>query len=197
MNPIYAIHPTFINTRIPPLAFLALASASFAAEIQVSPDRDSFAKNNPTREGVPVEAFQFDPELAQDLQIEVWATTPQIYSPVAMDVDAQGRVWATEGINFKEVLQATHSLRKEQEEEARLYQQTGEQKQRLQRAEQVERQTRAKLQELERSDLAKEDPSKVLFCFPSFFANWLTFCWSSFCHDFDKKSKRITRHFSF
>jgi len=66
------------------------------------------------------------------------------------------------GVNFKDVLQATHKLRKEQEEEARLYQQTGEQKQRLQRAEQVERQTRAKLQALERSDIAKEDPAKLL-----------------------------------
>ncbi|MCP5560889.1 MAG: c-type cytochrome [Verrucomicrobiaceae bacterium] len=89
-----------MNTRIPTLACLAFASAAFAAEIKSSPDRESFARNNPTREGVPVEAFQFDPALAKDLQIEVWATTPQIYTPVAMDVDAQGRVWATEGIDY-------------------------------------------------------------------------------------------------
>ncbi len=81
---------------------LAILSASFAAEIKVSPDRVSFAENNPTREGVPVEAFQFDPALGKDLQIEVWATTPQIYTPVAMDVDAQGRVWATEGIDYSQ-----------------------------------------------------------------------------------------------
>ncbi len=87
---------------LPTLACLALASAALAAPIKPSPDRDSFAKNNPTREGVPVEAFQFDPAVAKDLKIEVWATTPQLYSPVAMDVDAQGRVWATEGIRFKE-----------------------------------------------------------------------------------------------
>ena len=91
-----------MNTCIPILACLALAATTFAAEIKISSDRDSFAKNNPTREGVPVEAFQFDPALGKDLQIEVWATTPQIYSPVAMDVDAQGRVWATEGIDYNQ-----------------------------------------------------------------------------------------------
>lgn len=91
-----------MNTRSSTIAFLAFVSASLAAEIKVSPDRDSFARNNPTREGVPVEAFQFDPTLGSDLQIEVWATTPQVYSPVAMDVDAQGRVWATEGIDFQQ-----------------------------------------------------------------------------------------------
>lgn len=91
-----------MNTRIPTLACLAFASAVFAAEIKTSPDRESFAKNNPSREGVPVEAFQFDPALAKDLQIDVWASTPQIYSPVAMDVDAQGRVWATEGIDYNQ-----------------------------------------------------------------------------------------------
>jgi len=96
------------------------------------------------------------------------------------------------GVNFKDVLQATHKLRKEQEEEARLYQQTGEQKQRLQRAEQVERQTRAKLQALERSDIAKEDPAKVCIMKP--FDRFLNPCsLRSFCHDCDKKFKKITR----
>ena len=86
-----------------PISFLGLLPLilhASAAPIVPSPDRESFAKNNPTREGVPVEAFQFDASLPKDLQIEVWATTPQVYSPVAMDVDAQGRVWCTEAIDF-------------------------------------------------------------------------------------------------
>lgn len=97
-----------MKTHLSTLACLAFASsAAFAAPIKPSPDRDSFAKRNPTREGVPIEAFQFDPAVAKDLQIEIWATTPQIYSPVAMDVDAQGRVWATEGINYKQAGRVT------------------------------------------------------------------------------------------
>ena len=90
--------PTSIIAFLP----LAIVAGSFAADLKISPDRESFAKSNPAREGVPVEAFQFDPDLAKDLQIEVWATTPQVYSPVAMDVDAQGRVWATEGIDYNQ-----------------------------------------------------------------------------------------------
>lgn len=81
-------------------SLLTLAPGATAAPIVPSPDRETFAKNNPTREGVPVEAFQFGESLPKDLQIEVWATTPQVYSPVAMDVDAQGRVWCTEGIDY-------------------------------------------------------------------------------------------------
>lgn len=74
--------------------------ALFGEPIVPSPDRESFAINNPKREGVPLEAFQFDDSIAKNLQIEVWATTPQIYTPVAMDVDALGRVWATEGTDY-------------------------------------------------------------------------------------------------
>lgn len=82
------------------LSLLPFTLCATAAPIVPSPDRETFAKNNPTPEGVPVEAFQFGESLPKDLQIEVWATTPQVYSPVAMDVDAQGRVWCTEGIDY-------------------------------------------------------------------------------------------------
>lgn len=89
-----------IHRSLSLLSLLPLVLHATAAPIVPSPDRESFAKNNPTREGVPVEAFQFDESLPKDLQIEVWATTPQIYTPVAMDVDAHGRVWATEGLDY-------------------------------------------------------------------------------------------------
>ena len=36
-----------------------------------------------------------------NLTIELWARSPMIYSPVAMDFDAQGRLWATEGIDYQ------------------------------------------------------------------------------------------------
>lgn len=93
-------------------SLLSLALQATAAPIVPSPDRESFAKNNPTREGVPIEAFQFDASLPKDWQIEVWATTPQIYTPVAMDVDAQGRVWCTEGLDYgaKPLIEAGQSI---------------------------------------------------------------------------------------
>ena len=47
-----------------------------------------------------MDAFMFGQEFADDLKMEVWAQSPMIYSPVAMDVDAQGRLWVTEGIDY-------------------------------------------------------------------------------------------------
>ncbi|MEO0414648.1 MAG: PVC-type heme-binding CxxCH protein, partial [Verrucomicrobiota bacterium] len=64
-----------------------------------SPTREDFAKNAGPAEGVPVEAFELANE---DLKIEVWAESPMIFSPVAIDIDARGRVWATEGIDYQQ-----------------------------------------------------------------------------------------------
>ncbi len=66
-----------------------------------APDRESFAKENREIQGVPVEAFDLG---NQDLQIELWARSPLIYSPVAMDFDAKGRLWLTEGIDYNQRL---------------------------------------------------------------------------------------------
>jgi putative membrane-bound dehydrogenase-like protein len=77
---------------LPRLLCLLLPFALHAA-----PTREAFAQKERPIEGVPVDAF----ELADDnLQIELWARSPLIYSPVAMDVDAQGRLWCTEGIDY-------------------------------------------------------------------------------------------------
>ena len=73
--------------------FLSLVSATALA----APDRESFAKEDRPIEGVPVEAFDLT---NPNLQIEVWAQSPLIYSPVAMDTDAQGRLWLTEGLDY-------------------------------------------------------------------------------------------------
>ena len=66
-----------------------------------SPDRVSFAKVDRPVEGVPVEAFEL---LNENLTVELWARSPLIYSPVAMDFDAQGRLWLTEGIDYNQGL---------------------------------------------------------------------------------------------
>ena len=50
-----------------------------------------------TKEVLPsVDSFQIDSKL----KIEKFAESPMIYSPVAMDVDPQGRVWVTEDIHL-------------------------------------------------------------------------------------------------
>lgn len=77
---------------------LVCTLAAFTLEsLLAAPTREAFAKEERPIESVPVEAFQLARE---DLKIEVWAQSPQIYSPVAMDCDAQGRLWVTEGIDY-------------------------------------------------------------------------------------------------
>ena len=81
---------------VPPLALLAFLSCPLA---RAAADRESFAREERPVEGVPVEAFALaDP----NLQIELWARSPLIYSPVAMDCDARGRLWVTEGIDYNQ-----------------------------------------------------------------------------------------------
>ena len=62
------------------------------------PDRESFALVDRPIDGVPVDAFKL---LDDNLTIELWARSPMIYSPVAMDFDAEGRLWLTEGIDYQ------------------------------------------------------------------------------------------------
>ena len=46
---------------------------------------------------VPVSLFT----LPDDLEITIWARSPQLRNPTNLDVDAQGRVWVTEGVNYR------------------------------------------------------------------------------------------------
>jgi putative membrane-bound dehydrogenase-like protein len=78
---------------------LSLVCLLFSAtpSLFAAPDRVAFAGEARSIEGVPVEAMELaDP----GLQIELWARSPMLYSPVAMDVDARGRLWLTEGIDY-------------------------------------------------------------------------------------------------
>ena len=88
----------YLSNRI----FLAISLLAWLLTSGFSaPDRVSFAKVNRPIEGVPVEAF----ELADgNLTVELWARSPLVYSPVAMDFDAQGRLWLTEGIDYNQGL---------------------------------------------------------------------------------------------
>jgi putative membrane-bound dehydrogenase-like protein len=44
------------------------------------------------------EAFSLDEQLGKDLELTLWAKSPMIHSPVAMDVDPQGRMWVVEDL---------------------------------------------------------------------------------------------------
>jgi putative membrane-bound dehydrogenase-like protein len=42
--------------------------------------------------------FEVDPAL----EVVLWAESPMLYNPTAIDVDARGRVWVTEGVNYRQ-----------------------------------------------------------------------------------------------
>ena len=70
------------------LSFLTAGWLAFSSTTHAQlPDREAFGKIERSVEQVPLSAFQLDPELGEDLQMEVWAQSPLLFSPVAMDVD--------------------------------------------------------------------------------------------------------------
>jgi putative membrane-bound dehydrogenase-like protein len=47
---------------------------------------------------VPVELFQCaDP----NLEVTVWAASPLLRNPTNIDIDAKGRIWVAEGVNYR------------------------------------------------------------------------------------------------
>lgn len=46
---------------------------------------------------VPVEAFK----VPDGMEVQVWATSPMLLNPTNMDTDDQGRIWVTEGVNYR------------------------------------------------------------------------------------------------
>ncbi|MEO6528601.1 MAG: hypothetical protein ABIP93_18430, partial [Gemmatimonadaceae bacterium] len=37
----------------------------------------------------------------EDLEVTLWAETPMLFNPTNLDVDARGRVWVTEAVNYR------------------------------------------------------------------------------------------------
>ena len=99
----YSRHTGGIKTTFKIVALLVIgASLAFPMAHAQLPDREAFGKQERALEQVPLSAFQLDPELGKDLKLEVWAQSPLLFSPVAMDVDPQGRIWLTEGIDYNQ-----------------------------------------------------------------------------------------------
>ena len=71
------------------LIFSITTATSLVAESVWKPDN--------TPKSIPPGMFQLDPSL----EVTVWATTPQLYNPTNMDIDHEGRIWVTEGVNYR------------------------------------------------------------------------------------------------
>jgi putative membrane-bound dehydrogenase-like protein len=48
--------------------------------------------------------------LPDGLEAKLWAQTPQLFNPTNIDIDARGRIWLTEGVNYRETWKKQHAL---------------------------------------------------------------------------------------
>jgi len=78
-------HHTMKSLNLPLVALVA--SCSLTAQQPAEPQ--------PTH--VPTEAFT----VPDGMEVQVWATSPLLYNPTNMDVDQHGRIWVTEGVNYR------------------------------------------------------------------------------------------------
>lgn len=95
------------------IAFLFMALAASAAE----PKPDAAAKRPSAKRGADVAGAPFDaakvaPEFVppgqlkvpDGLEVTLWARTPLLFNPTDMDMDAAGRIWVCEGVNYRRAL---------------------------------------------------------------------------------------------
>ena len=58
-------------------------------------------------------------KVPEGMEITVWATSPMLFNPSNMDVDAAGRIWVAEGVNYRR-----HSGRSREGDAIRVLQDT-------------------------------------------------------------------------
>ena len=74
---------------MPRIALLLLAAASLSA----APE-----PYKPSEGGsIPLNLFQ----VPAGLEVTLWARSPMLANPTNLDIDAQGRIWVTEGVNYR------------------------------------------------------------------------------------------------
>ncbi|GAB2548332.1 PVC-type heme-binding CxxCH protein [Spirosoma aerophilum] len=91
LNPV----PVVLTT----LGFLYLAGQTFRPDIPLS---TSAPGADPLRQhSLVVGADSNTLYLPDDLEATLWAEAPMFYNPTNMDIDAKGRVWITEAVNYR------------------------------------------------------------------------------------------------
>ncbi len=85
------------------------AQVSFAIYNSAPPSHASAATSKPATPGITFDPKNLDPQkvpieiiqVPEDLEVTVWATSPMLFNPTNMDTDAAGRIWVTEGVNYR------------------------------------------------------------------------------------------------
>ncbi len=61
------------------------------------PNTPAFDPSKATPDHLDASLFQ----VPEGLEVTVWAASPKVFNPVNMDIDAAGRLWVSEGINYR------------------------------------------------------------------------------------------------
>jgi putative membrane-bound dehydrogenase-like protein len=80
-----------------PNRYLALLLASLATVATAAETTTATATAPAAPTAVPLEIFT----VPKDLEVTLWAQSPQLRNPTNMDIDAQGRIWVSEGVNYR------------------------------------------------------------------------------------------------
>jgi putative membrane-bound dehydrogenase-like protein len=86
-----------MNAELAPrvLLLMACSLAVPALAADPAPPAPSAASAAPTL--VPLDIFT----VPAGLEVTLWAQSPQLRNPTNMDIDAAGRIWVTEGVNYR------------------------------------------------------------------------------------------------
>src|SRR5215212_8301865 len=49
-------------------------------------------------------------QVPDGMEVRVWARTPQLFNPTNIDVDARGRIFVAEGVNYRETWKKQNAL---------------------------------------------------------------------------------------
>ena len=118
-------------TALVSLAALVTLSADAAPPDKAKREKKVFEAGKPAFTADPnvpaFDASKVTPEhldtsmfkVPEGLEVTVWATSPMLYNPTNMDVDAAGRIWVAEGVNYRR-----HSGRSREGDAIRVLQDT-------------------------------------------------------------------------
>lgn len=97
MKSIFSLSPFPI--ALTTLGFLYMAGTTFGPDRQlVAPPSDY--GSSPQQTNV-VNADSNRLYLPNDLEATLWAESPMLHNPTSMDIDAKGRLWVTEAVNYR------------------------------------------------------------------------------------------------
>jgi putative membrane-bound dehydrogenase-like protein len=91
--------PSASAPRLPLRALLlaALALSPAASRAQAPAATPPAPAAAPLPDVVPLNLFN----VPEGFEVTLWAKTPMVRNPTNMDIDAQGRIWITEGVNYR------------------------------------------------------------------------------------------------